>query len=52
MWGANILIGLAGVYLTVRSAKETLLINWTWVARLVPKRLRSEQEAESVPHTR
>jgi lipopolysaccharide export system permease protein len=52
MWGANILIGLAGVYLTVRSAKETLLINWSWVARLVPTRLRSEEEAENGPPTR
>jgi lipopolysaccharide export system permease protein len=52
MWGANVLIGLAGVYLTVRSAKETLLINWSWVARFVPKRLRSEQDAENVPPTR
>jgi lipopolysaccharide export system permease protein len=44
MWAANILIGLAGIYLTVRSAKETLLINWTGLLRFVPKRLRSEQE--------
>lgn len=52
MWAANVLIGLAGLYLTVRSAKETLLINWSRVARLVPKRFRSEQEGESVPPIR
>jgi lipopolysaccharide export system permease protein len=40
MWAANIIIGLTGIYLTVRSAKETLLINWGWVTRLIPKRWR------------
>jgi lipopolysaccharide export LptBFGC system permease protein LptF len=40
MWAANIVIGAVGVYLTVRSAKETLLINWGFLQRFVPKRLR------------
>ena len=44
MWAANILIGLTGIYLTVRSAKETLLINWSWLTRLIPKPWRSETE--------
>ena len=42
MWGANILIGAVGIYLTVRSAKETLLINWGFLLRFIPKRLRGE----------
>jgi lipopolysaccharide export system permease protein len=44
MWAANILIGLAGIYLTVRSAKETLLINWSNLTRLIPKQWRTETE--------
>ncbi len=47
MWAANILIGITGVYLTVRSAKETLLINWWSLARLVPKRWRRDQDVPS-----
>jgi lipopolysaccharide export system permease protein len=40
MWAANILIGTVGIYLTVRSGKETLLINWGWLLRFIPRRLR------------
>lgn len=37
MWGANILLLPAGIYLTVRTQKERLLINWSKVATIVPK---------------
>jgi lipopolysaccharide export system permease protein len=40
MWSANVLISVFGVYLTVRSAKETILINWGFLWRIVPKRWR------------
>lgn len=42
MWAANILIGLLGVYLTVRVGRETLLINWGALRRFVPRRWREE----------
>lgn len=49
MWSANILLGLLGIYLTVRIGKETVVIDWSFLKRLVPKRWRSglgdEQEA-------
>ena len=48
MWAANILIGIVGVYLTIRSAKETLLINWGWFTRFVPKRWRPAQETQDI----
>lgn len=46
MWAANIVIGITGVYLTVRSAKETLLINWTSLSRLLPKRWRRAEDVQ------
>jgi lipopolysaccharide export system permease protein len=48
MWAANIIIGITGIYLTVRSAKETLLINWGWLTRFIPKRWRTAQDAQQV----
>ncbi|HXG39052.1 MAG TPA: LptF/LptG family permease, partial [Bacteroidota bacterium] len=44
MWIANIIIGLFGVYLTIRSARETLTINWSALTRFVPKQWRVEEE--------
>ena len=41
MWSANILIGLTGIYLTMRIGRETLVINWDFLWRLVPRRWRS-----------
>jgi lipopolysaccharide export system permease protein len=37
MWSANIAIGLMGLYLTIRIGRETLLINWESLWRLVPR---------------
>lgn len=37
MWIANILIGTLGAYLTYRTARETLSIDWTRLSRFVPK---------------
>jgi lipopolysaccharide export system permease protein len=40
MWLANILVGLMGVYLTIRVARETVVINWTAGLRFLPRRWR------------
>jgi lipopolysaccharide export system permease protein len=40
MWLGNILIGLLGIYLTIRTLKETVVIDWTRLSRFVPKRFR------------
>jgi len=40
MWSANILIGIAGIYILVRSARETTFISWRWTEKLIPKMLR------------
>jgi len=42
MWLANIIIGSLGLYLTLRSARENLTIDWTKFSSIIPKRLRSD----------
>jgi len=44
MWIANIIIGVMGIYLTVRTLKETVVIDWTQLQRFVPKRFRGEEK--------
>jgi len=41
MWSADIVLGLLGIYLTVRIGKETVVINWSFLNHLLPKRWRS-----------
>lgn len=40
MWSANILIGALGIYIIIRSAKETTFISWEWMKKIIPKRLK------------
>jgi lipopolysaccharide export system permease protein len=46
MWIANVLIGLFGVYLTFRIGRETILIDWSFLHRLVPRRWRDRLQDE------
>jgi lipopolysaccharide export system permease protein len=46
MWSANIIIGLMGMLLTVRVGRETVVINWHVLQRLVPRRWRTQLEGE------
>jgi lipopolysaccharide export system permease protein len=41
MWSANVIIGIAGILLTIRTARETIVIDWSFLLRLLPARLRS-----------
>lgn len=41
MWGANIIIGAMGLYLTFRVGRETILINWSVFEHLIPRRWRT-----------
>lgn len=40
MWSANILIGIIGMYILIRSAREATFISWRWTEKLIPKMLR------------
>jgi lipopolysaccharide export system permease protein len=42
MWIANIVLGIIGLYLTFRTARETLMINWSAFARFMPKSWRTD----------
>jgi len=46
MWIANIILGVLGIYLTVRSAQESPRIRWAEFRRFVPKVLRSLELSE------
>jgi lipopolysaccharide export system permease protein len=42
MWIANIVLGIIGLYLTFRTARENLMINWSVLARFIPKTWRTD----------
>jgi lipopolysaccharide export system permease protein len=42
MWIANVVIGILGIYLTIRTARESLTLDFSWLQRWVPKSWRSE----------
>lgn len=44
MWVANIILGVMGILLTIRTARESRVIDWSVFMRFVPKVLRGEQE--------
>ena len=45
MWSANIIIGIMGIYLTVRTARENLTIDWSFLRKFIPKSWRTDEEA-------
>ncbi len=44
MWSANILIGGAGIYILIKSAKETTFISWKWTEKFIPKRFKKKAQ--------
>jgi lipopolysaccharide export system permease protein len=42
MWIANIILGVIGLYLTFRTARENLTIDWSYFTRFIPKSWRSD----------
>jgi lipopolysaccharide export system permease protein len=42
MWIANIGLGILGLYLTIRTARESLTIDWSVLRRFIPKRFRTD----------
>lgn len=41
MWLANMVLGVIGVYLTVRIAREMVVIDWSFALRILPAKLRA-----------
>jgi lipopolysaccharide export system permease protein len=42
MWLANIILGILGIYLTVRVGREAVFIRWDALRRFLPRRWRAE----------
>ena len=40
MWGANVFMGFVGVYLLIKSAKESITIDFSFFQKFIPKRFR------------
>jgi len=47
MWTANILLGIVGIFLTIRSVKETVTISFSSLKKLIPKHFRNDEEKDS-----
>ena len=50
MWIANFVLGVMGVLLTIRSARESRVIDWSVFTRFLPKGLRGQQPPSTNPH--
>jgi lipopolysaccharide export system permease protein len=46
MWAANILLGIAGVILTIRTVKETVTLDFSFIKKILPKQWREMQQQE------
>lgn len=46
MWAANILLGLLGIILTIKTNRETVTLRFTLLKKLIPKKLRINQEKD------
>ncbi len=46
MWAANIFLGILGILLTVKTNRETVTIKFTLIKKLIPKRMRFNQETD------
>ena len=44
MWLANIVLGVIGIYLTIRVAREMVVIDWSFTLRLLPAGLRARMQ--------
>ena len=49
MWIANIILGVMGLYLTYRTARENLTIDWSGLSRFIPKSWRSDAPPPEEP---
>jgi len=45
IWSANIILLVLGIYLTIKSAKERVSINFDFLLKLVPKKLRTPKDS-------
>jgi lipopolysaccharide export system permease protein len=41
MWSANILLSIAGIILTTKTVQETIILNFNFLKKLIPKQWRN-----------
>jgi len=44
MWSANIVLGIFGIILTVKTARETITLDFTFLQKLIPKNWRTQKD--------
>lgn len=49
MWMANVILGVLGIYLTVRTARENPTLDFSWLERFLPAFLRGQKELDQSP---
>jgi lipopolysaccharide export system permease protein len=49
MWIANIILGIIGLYLTIRTAREDTVIDWSRLSRLIPRSWRADDHHAEKP---
>lgn len=47
MWAANFVMGALGIYLFYKSAKESVVLDFSVLMKIIPKRFRPEQRAQA-----
>jgi len=46
MWAANILLGMLGIILTIKTNRETVTIKFSFLKKLIPKRFKLQQATD------
>ena len=46
MWAANIVLGVAGIFLTIKTNKEAKTISFNFLLKLIPKRFRQKNNVD------
>lgn len=46
MWTANILLGVAGILLIIKAVRETVIIKFAFMGKLIPKQFRHDEEKD------
>ncbi|HEX3073229.1 MAG TPA: LptF/LptG family permease, partial [Ignavibacteriales bacterium] len=44
IWSANIFLGIIGIWLTIKSAQERMVLDFSFIKNLIPKSWRFAQE--------
>jgi len=46
MWGANIFLGIFGILITIKSAREKVTLNFDFISNIIPQSWKEQQESD------